>query len=151
MLLFIFNRKNTIYNFMIKVGKRQRFYMLNSMIKLRAYINIIFRDKIEPNCYGRMICLLFLVSVYWYKLHYEGPEVFTKDCVPYSLQGFAWEMGWEVSNGLRRRVCQGLWGVLTWCTSEEPTTPQPRPAPAGVDLFHLLSKDLICPHVFTVT
>lgn len=35
---------------MIKVHKKQKFCMVNSMIALRAYIHIIFRDEIEPDC-----------------------------------------------------------------------------------------------------
>lgn len=36
---------------MIKIHKGQRFYMPNSMIKLKAYRNVIFRDKIANGEY----------------------------------------------------------------------------------------------------
>ena len=42
--LFILTRKNNDQS-----SKRQRSCMLNSVIKLIAYINKIFREKIEPN------------------------------------------------------------------------------------------------------
>jgi len=42
--LFILNRKNNDQS-----SKRQGFCMLNPVIMIRAYINKIFREKIEPN------------------------------------------------------------------------------------------------------